>query len=345
MRTQILPLSPNMTPAIAEAARILMAGEVVAFPTETVYGLGANGLCDEAVGKIFDAKGRPGDNPLILHISETQEIHELVSEFPEKARRLAEAFWPGPLTLVLPKSARVPERVSAGLSTVAVRCPKSEAARALIRACGFALAAPSANTSGRPSPTSAAHVFHDLSGKIPLILDGGECEVGLESTVLSLYPKPTLLRPGLVTKEMIEGVIGEEVCVHEAVMSKINGETPSPGMKHAHYAPNAQVFVAKAETPQDAAMKICEKYEEFASKGKKCTIFATIQTQTFYSSKNYVIMGDRDLPHAICARLFALLRSAEGAGFDVIFIESLKAKGAGLAFMNRALRSAGFNFI
>ncbi len=345
MQTRVLPLEPNPAPAVALAAELLRAGEVAAFPTETVYGLGANGLNEEAVAKIFAAKGRPSDNPLILHIAKTEEIFPLVSEFPEKARKLAEAFWPGPLTLVLPKSAAVPSIVTAGLDTVAVRFPKSDIARALISSCGFPIAAPSANASGRPSPTRAEHVLADLDGKIPLILDGGACEVGLESTVLTLTPKPTLLRPGLVTREMIEGVLNEPVAVHAAVLAEANGDAPSPGMRHTHYAPSAEVYVVSGETLEAMAEKIRRRCAEFERIGRKCAIFATEQTQTFYFSKNYVIMGNRNNPESICARLFALLRGAEGAGFDVIFIEAVKAEGAGLAFMNRALRSAGFKFI
>ncbi len=345
MQTRILPLEPDPSTAIALAAELLRAGEVAAFPTETVYGLGANGLNAQAVVKIFAAKGRPSDNPLILHISETKEILPLVSAFPEKAQKLAEAFWPGPLTLVLPKSGIVPDIVTAGLDTVAVRCPGSETARALIEASGFPIAAPSANASGRPSPTRAEHVLADLSGKIPLILDGGACEVGLESTVLALTPSPTLLRPGLVTREMLEGVLNEPVAVHAAVLTASNGEAPSPGMKHTHYAPSCEVYVVSGETLEAMAKKILRHSGEFEQGGRKCAIFATEQTQAFYFSKNYVIMGDRNNPESICARLFALLRGAEGAGFDVIFIEAVKAEGAGLAFMNRALRSAGFKFI
>ncbi len=345
MQTLVLPLKPDTAAAIARAAEVLRAGEVAAFPTETVYGLGANGLNAEAVEKIFTAKGRPSDNPLILHIEKTEDILPLVSDFPPKAQRLAEAFWPGPLTLVLPKSDLVPGIVTAGLNTVAVRCPKSETARALIRACCFPIAAPSANASGRPSPTRAEHVLSDLAGKIPLILDGGACEGGVESTVLALSPAPTLLRPGLVTREMLEGVLNEPVAVHEAVLAESIGDAPSPGMKHTHYAPSAEVYVVSGETLAEMAGKINEYCDEFAQKGRKCTIFATEQTQTFYFSRNYVIMGDRNKPKTICAHLFALLRGAEGAGFDVIFIEAVKAEGEGLAFMNRALRSAGFKFI
>ncbi len=345
MQTLVLPLTPDPAPAVARAAALLRAGETAAFPTETVYGLGANGLNTEAVEKIFAAKGRPADNPLILHISKTEEIFPLVSEFPEKARLLAEAFWPGPLTLVLPKSSAVPDIVTAGLSTVAVRCPGDAAARALIEKCGFPVAAPSANASGRPSPTSAAHVLADLNGKIPLILDGGECEGGLESTVLALAPSPTLLRPGLVTREMLEGVLNEPVAVHEAVLAEAVGEAPSPGMKHAHYAPSCLVYVVSGDTYAEMAAKILSRCDEFTRNGRACTIFATEQTQDFYLYRNYVIMGDRNIPRSICARLFELLRGAEGAGFDVIFIEAVKAEGEGLAFMNRALRSAGFKFI
>lgn len=225
--------------------RIIRAGGLVAFPTETVYGLGANGLDGCAVEKIFAAKGRPGDNPLILHIAKKSDLKQLWKHVPDKARQLADAFWPGPLTMVYLKSDIVPPQVTAGLSTVAVRMPEHKTALALIRAAGVPIAAPSANLSGKPSPTCAQHVLDDLDGCIDAIIDGGDCRVGVESTVLSLVGTPTVLRPGGVTREMLESVIGHVDIAHAVLNPLKNGETAaSPGMKYKHYAPECDVVIA-----------------------------------------------------------------------------------------------------
>lgn len=345
MTTQMINLAQDRERGLTLGAELIKAGQLVAFPTETVYGLGANGFDYAAVAKIFEAKGRPADNPLILHVAHREDALPLVSTFSDTAKRLAEIFWPGPLTLVLPKSGIIPNNVTANLDTVAVRCPGHDDARALIEKAGVPIAAPSANTSSRPSPTRAQHVLADLNGKIPLILDGGECTLGVESTVLALEPKPLLLRPGLVTKEALERVIGE-VEVHAAVLAEASedGGAPSPGMKHRHYAPNAEVFVVTGESCAEITRKICESYDAAHARGK-CVILATEQTAPFYSGRNYVIMGNRDKPESVCTSLFSCLREAEAAGAQTIFIEALEAKGAGLAFMNRALRSAGFRFL
>ena len=235
--------------SVAEAARLLRAGEVVGIPTETVYGLAANALSDEAVPKIFAAKGRPQDNPLISHIASLDMLPMVVREVPGAAYRLAEAFWPGPLTLILPRSKTVADSVCAGLDTASVRMPSHPVALAVIRAAGVPLAAPSANLSGSPSPTTAADVLADMEGKIPLILDGGACSVGVESTVISLAgAQPVLLRPGYITKEQLEDAMGCAVALSDAVLHKLkDGESAaSPGMKYKHYAPKADVTILKA---------------------------------------------------------------------------------------------------
>ena len=232
-----------------EAARLLKDGELVAIPTETVYGLAANALDGNAVKNIFVAKGRPQDNPLIVHIAEIDEILPLVKNFDERARALAEAYWPGPLTMILPKSDIIPNEVCAGLDTVAIRMPSHPIAHGIIKKCGFPLAAPSANTSGKPSPTTAAHVMNDMDGKIAAVVDGGSCSVGVESTVVTLAcPVPRVLRPGGVTPDQLRAVLGE-VEIDKAVFKALeSGEKVlSPGMKYKHYSPNAHVIIVKGD--------------------------------------------------------------------------------------------------
>lgn len=326
------------------AGSIIRAGGLVAFPTETVYGLGANGLDAAAVARIFEAKGRPSDNPLILHVAKKSDVKDLWTRIPEEARLLMDAFWPGPLTLVFNRSSKVPDEVAAGLPTVAVRMPAHKTALALIRASGMPIAAPSANLSGRPSPTTAAHVQADLDGKVDVILDGGPCRVGLESTVLSLVGTPTILRPGGITREMLEAVVGP-VEVARAVLEPLEeGEkAASPGMKYKHYAPDAQVLIA-AGSPRQAAARICTAYDLSTLSGKSCMIFATEQTQVFYSHRRYVIIGDRKNPATLCANLFAALRQY-GDEVDTIYCEALPEREMGLAYMNRLLRSAGFHYL
>ena len=255
MQTQFFNATSQKENGVRLAGSIIRSGGLVAFPTETVYGLGANGLDPAAVEGIFRAKGRPSDNPLILHVAKKSDVKDLWTRVPEEARLLMDAFWPGPLTLIFNRSSLVPDQVAAGLPTVAVRMPDHKTALALIRAAGVPIAAPSANLSGRPSPTTAQHVKADLEGRIDLILDGGPCRVGLESTVLSLCGTPTILRPGGVTREMLEAVMGS-VQVSSAVLAPLKGDgaAPSPGMKYKHYAPNAQVRIAGG-SPRQAAEK------------------------------------------------------------------------------------------
>ena len=262
-------VEPCTEAALRQAAEWIRAGEVVGFPTETVYGLGADALNPQAVRKIFAAKGRPADNPLIVHIAELSQIRPLISgEISDRAAALAHAFWPGPLTMIFPKSDRIPQEVSAGLDTVGIRFPANEDARRLIQACGCPIAAPSANRSGRPSPTTAAHVLEDMDGRIPMILDGGPCQVGLESTVLDVTGEiPRVLRPGGVTPEMIAQVAGS--CrVDESVMRPLKeGEKPrSPGMKYRHYAPKGSLTIFEG-APEDVAREICRAYD---AAGGKC---------------------------------------------------------------------------
>lgn len=344
MKTELFNAKTQKENGTALAGRVIRSGGLVVFPTETVYGLGANGLDGEAVSKIFEAKGRPSDNPLILHIAKKSDAKQLWKQIPEKARLLMDAFWPGPLTLVYLKSPIVPDEVTAGLSTVAVRMPEHKTALALIRAANVPIAAPSANLSGKPSPTCVRHVIEDMDGRVDVIIDGGDCSVGVESTVLSLVGEPTILRPGGITKEMLEGVIGS-VRVANAVLNPLgeNEEAASPGMKYRHYAPDCEVIVALG-SPKSAAGIIAREYQKAENEGKSCKIFATEQTKNYYKGKKYVIIGDRDMPATLCAALFGALRE-ESEGTDLILAEGIPESGEGLAYMNRLLRASGFTVL
>lgn len=344
MVTEIIGTIGNPEAGTSKAAALLRAGQLVAFPTETVYGLGANGLDEEAVLRIFEAKGRPQDNPLILHVSKKSEVRALWMRMPKLAQTLMDTFWPGPLTLIAQRSTLVPDAVTAGLDTVAVRMPADKTARLMIQKAGVPVAAPSANRSGRPSPTTAAHVLADMDGRIPLVLDGGACKYGVESTVLLLAGPPIILRPGAVTREMLESVIGE-VRLAKSILSPLAaGETAaSPGMKYRHYAPSAEVRVVSG-APYPAAQKIRELYNEAEASGLRCIIAATEQTKSFYLGKQYVILGDRAKPDTLCASLFARLRDMERDA-DLILAEGIPAEDEGLAYMNRLLRAAGFSLL
>ena len=266
---------------LKEAAGILRSGGLVAFPTETVYGLGGNALDEDAARKIYAAKGRPSDNPLIAHVSCVEEVAPLVKEIPEAGRKLMEAFWPGPLTMIFPKSEKVPYGTTGGLDTVAVRFPNHPVARAIIRAAGLPIAAPSANSSGKPSPTRASHVEYDLNGKIDMIVDGGAAEWGLESTIVDVSDEiPMILRPGAVTKEMIEAVVGQ-VEIDPAILHKPTADfkPKAPGMKYTHYSPKAEVFLVKGEQTAVAERINALAAAERAA-GKKVGVMATEETKT-----------------------------------------------------------------
>lgn len=342
MITRILPPTDA---AIAEAAALIRAGELVAFPTETVYGLGADGLNREAVAKIFQAKGRPGDNPLILHISALDQIAPLIAcELSPIAKKMADAFWPGPLTMIFPKSARVPENVSAGLSTVAIRFPAHPDAQRLIAAAETPIAAPSANRSGKPSPTTAKHVFEDMDSRIPLILDGGECLVGVESTVVDMTgPVPHILRPGGITAEQIAQVAGASE-VDSAVMRPLaEGEKPrSPGMAHRHYAPNGQLTVFTGDSDR-VIQRIQSEYDCAKANGSRPLILSMEAHVASYGDRRIESLGADET--AMAHRLFALLRDADHMEADVLFAEGVEAKGVGLAVMNRLGRAAAFHIV
>lgn len=328
--------------ALRDAARLIRAGEVVGFPTETVYGLGADATNADAIDKIFKAKGRPGDNPLIVHISNLDQISSVIrGEMPESARRLAEAYWPGPLTMIFEKGPSIPLRVTAGLDSVAVRFPGHPVARALIAAAGVPIAAPSANLSGKPSPTLARHVMRDMDGRIPMILDGGACEVGVESTVADARTLPVrVLRPGGITPRMIADVLGE-VEVDGSVLRPLReGEiVRSPGMKYKHYAPEGSLVIVKG-SPAAVAQEICALYDE--TPGSK-RILALEGHLPLYGGRSAVSLGAD--AKEMANRLFDALRGMDEAGVSAIFSEAVEADGIGLAVMNRLGRAAAFHIV
>lgn len=344
MKTEMISTVTQEEAGTTLGAGLIRNGELVAFPTETVYGLGANGLDGEAVNRIFEAKGRPNDNPLILHIARKSDLKKLWAHVPERAFPLIETFWPGPLTLIFHKSDIVPYEVTAGLETVAVRMPSDRTARALIRKAGVPIAAPSANRSGRPSPTNAQHVLADMDGLIPLILDGGDCRYGVESTVLSLVGEPTVLRPGAVTREMLETVIGP-VKLAPSILKPLGEreKAASPGMKYKHYAPDAEVIVVDG-SPEETAKCIVSLYYDYLEQGKTVEVLSTKQTHFRYRGLNATEIGDRVHPETLCANLFRELREI-GSACDLILAEGIDTNEEGLAYMNRLLRAAGFHRI
>ncbi|MBA1334089.1 MAG: Threonylcarbamoyl-AMP synthase [Firmicutes bacterium] len=330
---------------VRKAGTLLREGKLVVFPTETVYGLGANGLDEQAVKRIFEAKGRPSDNPLILHISSTGQMDRLVTRVPERAVKLMERFWPGPMTLVLEKSPLVPGAVTAGLDTVAIRMPDHPVAKAVIEHAGVPVAAPSANLSGKPSPTSARHVVEDLMGRVDMIIDSGDVSIGVESTVVDLTSeRVTVLRPGGVTLEQLREVLGE-VDLDPGLINGENSAIPkAPGMKYTHYSPEADVIIVDGRL-EDVVDRIKSMAGSLEDSGKRVGILATDQTKDLYARGLVISAGDRNAPGTIAARLFGLLREFDKKGVDVILAEAIEERDVGLAVMNRLLKSAGYNVI
>ncbi len=324
---------------IERAAQILREGGLVGIPTETVYGLAANALDGRACARIFEAKGRPVDNPLIVHISDISQWDALVREIPENARKLAEAYWPGPLTIILPKAACIPDEVSPGLDTVSVRLPAHPVARAVISAAGVPLAAPSANLSGRPSPTTAEHVRHDLGGRIEAVLDGGECGVGVESTVVSLAcDPPRLLRPGGVTLEQLEAVLGP-VTVDPAVTKPLaeGAKAASPGMKYKHYAPAAPVKIV--EGTREAYIRFVNS-RAFEGAAALCYDGDAPELKI-----PFVCYGGENAPEKQARELFDALRRLDQIEAKIVYARCPPPEGVGLAVYNRLIRAAGFEVI
>ena len=340
MKTLILPASDPST--VPQAAEIIRAGGLVAIPTETVYGLGANAMDEEAVAKIFLAKGRPQDNPLIIHISCAEELTRYCHDIPEAAWRLAERFWPGPLTIVLPVKPCVPRRTTAGLSTVAVRCPKTQVTRELIRAAGVPIAAPSANLSGKPSTTTAAHVLHDYGtdGRIDAIIDGGPCEVGVESTIVDLTgEKPRLLRPGGITPEELRDLLGE-LEIDRAVLAQISDDTVvrAPGMKYKHYAPSAEVYIVSGSS-EAAAAYVRRRFTE----GDAVLCFE--EELPLFAGCNPTAYGKYGDMKTLSAGLFAALRELDRPEIKTIYARCPEGGGIACAVGNRLKKAAAFRVV
>lgn len=331
VKTKILEVNE-----LSQAAELLARGQVVAFPTETVYGLGANALNVAAVAKIFAAKGRPQDNPLIVHCGDQNQVRQYVQAIPKDAQRLMDRFWPGPLTLVLRKTNLIPPEVTGELDTVGVRIPDHPLALELLNSIDFPLAAPSANLSGRPSPTRAEHVLIDLEGKIPAILDGGETGWGLESTVLDCTVQPfRLLRPGGVTLEQLQTITPIEL---DEGLDAENFESPrSPGMKYQHYAPDAQVYLVLGEGTLE---KIHELSEDYLENQAKVGVMTWQERAKLYPDFTVLSMGSEGDLASLAKRLYHLLREADRLGLDVLFIEGVDDQHLGLAIMNRLRRAA-----
>lgn len=347
MQTKVVKVdSADNNRYITEAAELIRNGELVAFPTETVYGLGADALRPEASKKIYAAKGRPSDNPLIVHIAAVKDLEYIAKEIPWQVQVLADAFWPGPLTMVVWKNDRVPYETTGGMETVAVRMPKHPVALNLIRESGCLIAAPSANTSGKPSPTEAAHVALDMDGRIPMILDGGAVGIGIESTIIDLTEDvPMILRPGYITKEMLERVLGEEVRIDPGLIASDSECRPkAPGMKYKHYAPKADLLLVEGETDNVVA-EINRLTAESQKEGKKVGVIATDETLARYAGDYTMSMGARADEDAIARHLYKILREFDELDVNVIYSESFATPRIGQAIMNRLLKAAGHQVI
>lgn len=349
MKTLLLKVDPeNPDPTIIQtAADIIRKGGLVAFPTETVYGLGADALNSEAVLALFAAKKRPLDNPPIVHVADPKEVDRLVLEVPPKAKVLMEKFWPGPLTLIFKRSSLVPKVTVAGLDTVAIRMPKHKVALELIRQSRCSIAAPSANLAGKPSPTIALHVYEDLNGRIDAILDGGAANIGVESTVVDLsVDPPMLLRPGGTSYEALKKVLGD-LKLHPFVETEQElslQEIRSPGMKHKHYAPKAEVILVEGKVSAVTA-KIKELSESYEAEGKKVGILATEETQCAYRADVVKSLGSRSNLATVAQNLFRILREVDAENVDVIIAEGVSSEGLGLAVMNRLRKASAYHII
>ncbi len=330
---------------IRRAGEILKKGGLVAFPTETVYGLGGNALDAEASEKIYAAKGRPSDNPLIVHIADWEAIHRIAVDIPPEAERLAEAFWPGPLTMILKKSETVPLTTTGGLNTVAVRLPGNEIARQLIRAAGGYVAAPSANTSGRPSPTRAEHVAEDMNGRVDMIIDGGSVDIGLESTIVDLTEgTPTILRPGYINQEMLERVLGLVEMDRGLISENSDARPKAPGMKYRHYAPKADLIIVEGEEKK-VRERINELVRQNEARGRKAGVIGTDESLSYYGAGDVRSIGSRKEELTIARHLYSILRDFDEADISVIYSESFETPMMGQAIMNRLIKAAGHQIL
>ncbi len=349
METRILKINkecPEEKPLL-EAAEVIKQGGLVAFPTETVYGLGGNAMDPNASARIYEAKGRPSDNPLIVHIAKFTDLKMITREIPEKAEALAKKFWPGPLTMIFYKAENVPYSTTGGLETVAVRMPNHKAALAFIEAAGGFIAAPSANVSGKPSPTIASHVLEDLNGAIDMVLDGGSVGIGIESTILDLTVEPPMiLRPGYITQEMLQEVIGEVVM--DPGVSSEKGESrerpKAPGMRYRHYAPKAELSIVEGE--QDRVIeRINEIAKDYMDSGQRVGVIATEETKNLYHASVVKSIGFREDEEMIARQLYGILREFDESQVDAIYSEAFETPKMGQAIMNRLLKAAGYRVI
>lgn len=351
MKTEVIAVSqedafrPECEGTLRQAGEILRSGGLVAFPTETVYGLGGDALNRESSRKIYAAKGRPSDNPLIVHIADMEALPAIVKEVTPEALKIAEAFWPGPLTIILEKSDKVPFETTGGLNTVAVRFPSHPVARKLIEYAGGYVAAPSANTSGKPSPTVAKYVIEDMDGRVDMIIDGGQVGIGLESTIIDLtVSPPQILRPGFVTEAMLQEVLGQ-VDVDRTILSNDTGLAPkAPGMKYRHYAPTGELTIVSGEALQVVAY-INKQAEKAREQGKKVGVIGSGETLDRYRADVVKNIGNRQEEATIAHNLYRILREFDDEKADVIFSESFHSDGMGQAIMNRLLKAAGHKMI
>lgn len=328
------------------ASEILKKGGLVAFPTETVYGLGGDALNPDASRKIYSAKGRPSDNPLIVHIADETDLQKIAKDIPEAAYKLMDVFWPGPMTMIFHKKPIVPDSTTGGLDTVAVRMPSHNVAYELIRRSGVMIAAPSANTSGRPSPTMASHVREDMEGKIDMIIDGGDCRYGIESTIIDMTGDvPTILRPGYITREMLEDVIGK-VEVDPAILGEAAHVRPkAPGMKYTHYAPKGIMYIVEGESSNSVIRCINRMVKERQMAGCKVGVLATRYNAMAYEADEVIVIGDKKDELMISSNLYRTLREFDARGVDYIYSESFAGSGLGTAIMNRLIKAAGHRVI
>lgn len=327
-----------------QAGEIIKKGGLVAFPTETVYGLGGNGLNPESSRKIYEAKGRPSDNPLIIHICRLKDLELLVTEIPKQAKELADAFWPGPLTMILPKADIVPKETTGGLDTVAVRMPSHKVALAFIEKAGGFVAAPSANLSGKPSPTVAKYVVEDMDGRIDMIIDGGDIPIGLESTIVDLTGEiPMILRPGYITLEMLKEVVGEVNCDPTLLDGNCLDRPKAPGMRYRHYAPKGDMLIVEGDA-EAVVEEINALVEESRQNGLKTGVIATSENADRYRADVIKIIGSRAEEEVIAASLYRILREFDDDNVEAIYSESFATDGIGQAIMNRLLKAAGHKY-
>lgn len=347
MRAEVVSMTADNLDmeAIRRGGDILKQGGLVAFPTETVYGLGGDALNPQASMKIYAAKGRPSDNPLIVHIAEFDKLAPIVAEVPEKAKILAEKYWPGPLTMILPKSDLVPQETTGGLDSVAVRFPSDRIAQELIKAGGGFVAAPSANTSGRPSPTMAEHVEEDLGDAIDMIIDGGQVGIGLESTIVDFTEEiPVVLRPGYISLEMLQETLGDVRMDKGLLITDSSVHPKAPGMKYRHYAPKADLSIVEG-AEEEVVRCINRLTEEAVCKGMKVGVIATDETKERYAHADVLSIGSREEEETIAHHLYEVLRDFDDDRVDVIYSEAFYTPKMGQAIMNRLLKAAGHKII